>query len=219
MTSSGPGGPAKRAIDVLVAVVSLVVLSPLLVALAVVCRVRHGAPVLHRSQRAGFHEVPFTLLKVRTMDQRRGPDGAVLPDADRLTPLGARLRSYSLDEVPQLWNVLRGEMSLVGPRPLPVAYLERYSAEERRRHDVRPGLTGWAQVQGRNAIGWEERLALDVWYVDHRSLLLDLRILARTVGLVARREGISQAGESTMAELRPEQATGDESERWRMDRT
>jgi lipopolysaccharide/colanic/teichoic acid biosynthesis glycosyltransferase len=143
------------------------------------------------------------LIKFRTMTDARGPDGALLPDEERLTPLGRWLRSTSLDELPELWNVLRGDMSLVGPRPLPVTYLERYTPTEARRHEVRPGLTGWAQVNGRNGVNWDERLAMDVWYVDNRSPLLDLRILLRTVAVVLRRKGISGEGTATMRELRP----------------
>jgi lipopolysaccharide/colanic/teichoic acid biosynthesis glycosyltransferase len=192
---------------VLVAAVGLVLLSPLMVVLAAACRVRHGAPVLHRSLRVGRHDRPFTLYKLRSMTDERGSDGRLLADAERLTPLGRSLRSLSLDEVPQLWNVLRGDMSLVGPRPLPVEYLPRYTPAERRRHEVRPGITGWAQVSGRNAVDWDDRLALDVWYVDHRSVWLDLRILARTARAVVRREGISGGDEATMAVLRPHLAT------------
>jgi sugar transferase EpsL len=202
------GGAGQRVVDLGASTVLLVLLSPVLLVLAVVSRLVQGAPVLHRDQRAGLHERPFTLLKLRTMTDERDADGVRLPDAERLTRLGRRLRSTSLDELPQLWNVLRGDMSLVGPRPLPTAYLPRYTAEERRRHEVRPGITGWAQVHGRNALAWDERLALDVWYVDHRSPRLDARILARTVGQVVRREGISATGEATMGELRPERAEG-----------
>jgi lipopolysaccharide/colanic/teichoic acid biosynthesis glycosyltransferase len=159
--------------------------------------------VLFRQARLGRAEVPFTLVKLRTMTDATGPDGVLLPDGDRLTPLGRFLRSTSLDELPELWNVLRGEMSLVGPRPLPVTYRHRYTVAERRRHELRPGITGWAQVNGRNALAWDERLALDVWYVDHRSTRLDLQILVRTLLAVVRRGGISAEGEATMAELRP----------------
>jgi len=203
----------KRAIDVVLAAVALVLLSPLLVVLALLVRIRLGSPALFQQQRAGLGGQPFTLLKLRTMTDGRDPSGAVLPDDQRLTPLGARLRSLSLDELPELWNVLKGDMSLVGPRPLPTAYLPRYTPEERRRHDVRPGLTGWAQVNGRNAVGWDERLAMDVWYVDHRSLWLDLRIIVKSIGAVVARSGINADGEATMAELRPElgspRSTGD----------
>ena len=188
----------------LLAAVAFVVLSPVMAVIAVLVRVRLGAPVLFRQERAGVGGRPFTILKFRTMTDARDPaTGALLPDEQRLTPFGRMLRSTSLDELPELWNVVRGDMALVGPRPLPVRYLERYTDEERRRHDVRPGLTGWAQVHGRNAVGWDERLALDVWYVEHRSVWLDLRILLRTASLVLRRHGINEEGSATMQELRP----------------
>jgi sugar transferase EpsL len=193
----------KRGIDLVVASVALILLSPVIGALAVVVRWRHGTPVFFAQERAGRHGRTFVLHKFRTMTDARGPDGAPLPDGQRLTALGRWMRATSLDELPELWNVVRGEMSLVGPRPLPVAYLGRYTAEEARRHAVRPGLTGWAQVNGRNRIGWDERLAMDVWYVDHRSLALDLRILERTVATVVRRDGINGEGAATMHELRP----------------
>jgi sugar transferase EpsL len=200
--------PVKRVIDVAGAGAGLIVLSPVLGAVAVAVRLRHGRPVIYRSTRAGQHEQPFSLLKFRTMTDARGPDGVPLPDAERLTPLGVWLRSYSLDELPQLWNVVRGDMSLVGPRPLPVAYLRRYRPEERRRHHVRPGITGWAQVKGRNSVDWDERLALDAWYAEHRSLRLDLAILARTFGIVLRREGITGADHATMPDLPVDHALG-----------
>lgn len=193
--------PAKRALDVVVASAGLVVLAPVLVALAVLIRVRLGAPVLFRQARAGLGGRTFELVKFRSMTDERGPDGTLLPDADRLTSLGAWLRRTSLDELPELWCVRRGDMSLVGPRPLPITYLDRYTPEQVRRHEVMPGLTGWAQVNGRNSTSWDERLAMDVWYVDHRSLLLDLRILVRTVAVVLRGAGVSAEGEATMAEL------------------
>jgi lipopolysaccharide/colanic/teichoic acid biosynthesis glycosyltransferase len=206
MSRRSPGAVCKRGFDLSVSAVLLVVLSPLLLVLAIVSRLAQGAPLLYRDERAGLDERPFTLVKLRTMTGKRDAGGALLPDADRLTRVGRALRSASLDELPQLWNVVRGDMSLVGPRPLPTAYLPRYTADEHRRHDVRPGITGWAQVHGRNAVAWDERLALDVWYVDHRSLAVDARILVRTVGQVVRRQGISAAGEATMGELRPELA-------------
>jgi sugar transferase EpsL len=188
----------------LVALSSLIVLSPLLTVIALLVRLRLGSPVLFRQERLGLGGRPFVLVKFRTMTDDVDPaTGSPLPDDERLTALGRWLRATSLDELPELWNVVRGDMALVGPRPLPIRYLDRYSAEERRRHEVRPGLTGWAQVNGRNAVGWDDRLAMDVWYVDHRSLLLDLRILWRTVRLVLRREGISGEGTDTMPELRP----------------
>jgi lipopolysaccharide/colanic/teichoic acid biosynthesis glycosyltransferase len=192
----------KRVFDLVVALVLLVVLAPLLAVLAVLVRVKLGSPVLFRQLRPGRGGRLFTLVKFRTMTDARGPDGVWLPDAQRLTPFGRWLRATSLDELPELWNVLRGDMSLVGPRPLLVAYLDRYTPEQARRHEVRPGLTGWAQINGRNATSWEERFRLDVWYVDHRSMLLDLCILARTVGAVLRRQGISAPGEATMGEFR-----------------
>jgi lipopolysaccharide/colanic/teichoic acid biosynthesis glycosyltransferase len=191
----------KRAIDVVVAAVGLVVLSPVLAVLAVLVRVRLGSPVLFRQERAGLHGQPFTLAKLRTMTDERGAGGELLPDAERLTPFGAFLRSTSLDELPELVHVLRGEMSLVGPRPLPSAYLDRYSARQARRHEVRPGITGWAQVNGRNTAGWPERLEMDVWYVEHRSLLLDLKILWRTLRVVVAREGVAEDGHVTMTEF------------------
>jgi len=215
----GAAGVAKRGLDVVGAAVGLLMLSPVLIVVALCCRVRQGPPMLHPGRRAGWREQPFSLLKFRTMTDARDADGALLPDAERLTPLGRRMRRTSLDELPQLWNVLKGEMSLVGPRPLPVAYLDRYTGEERRRHDVRPGVTGWAQVNGRNAVDWDERLAFDVWYVEHRTFGLDLRILVRTVGQVLRRQGISGLGQVTMGELRPELAAGPASLAWTRDRT
>jgi sugar transferase EpsL len=191
----------KRAFDVVVAGAALIVLSPVLVIVALLVRLRLGSPVLFRQERAGLHGRPFTLAKFRTMTDERGADGALLPDADRLPPFGAFLRSTSLDELPELVHVLRGEMSLVGPRPLPTAYLERYSERQARRHEVPPGITGWAQVNGRNTAGWPERLEMDVWYVEHRTLLLDLRILWRTLRVVLGREGVAEDGQATMTEF------------------
>lgn len=189
---------AKRALDVAVAGSALLVLSPLLAVVALAIRAQMGAPVLFRQVRPGRHGRPFTIAKFRTMCDATDAGGVPLPDAERLTALGRLLRGTSLDEVPQLWNVLRGEMSLVGPRPLLMEYLPLYSPRQARRHEVRPGITGWAQVNGRNALSWEERFELDVWYVENRSLLLDLRILLLTVRKVLRREGISQEGHVTM---------------------
>jgi len=170
-----------------------------LIALAV--RLRLGVPVLFRQRRPGLHGQPFTLLKFRTMTGARDAAGNLLPDAERLTPLGRFLRATSLDELPELLNVLKGEMSLVGPRPLLLEYLTRYTPEQARRHDVRPGITGWAQVNGRNALSWEHKFALDVWYVDHVSLGLDLKILVLTALRVLARQGISQPGHATMEEF------------------
>jgi lipopolysaccharide/colanic/teichoic acid biosynthesis glycosyltransferase len=193
--------PIKRVIDVVVAGVALVVLAPLLAVVAVAVRFRLGSPVLFRQRRSGRHGAPIDVVKFRSMTDARTPDGTLLDDADRLTPFGARLRSTSLDELPQLWNVLRGDMSLVGPRPLPPAYDDRYSPEQRRRLDATPGITGWAQVQGRNALDWPTKLAHDVWYVDHASLRLDLTIVGRTLRAVVTRNGVSSDGHATMPEF------------------
>jgi len=193
---------AKRAFDVVVAGVGLALLSPVLAVIALLVRVRMGRPVLFSQRRPGLHGELFTLRKFRTMTDERGPAGELLPDDQRLTRIGCFLRSSSLDELPELWNVLVGDMSLVGPRPLLPEYLELYSSEQARRHDVRPGITGLAQVEGRNAASWEERLALDVWYVDHHTLWLDLKILARTVLTVLTRQGISEPGHATKDRFR-----------------
>jgi lipopolysaccharide/colanic/teichoic acid biosynthesis glycosyltransferase len=188
-------------LDVIVAGTLLIVLAPLLAVIALLVRLRLGAPALFRQQRPGRDDQPFTLCKFRTMTDARDGAGRLQPDAARLTPFGRFLRRASLDELPELINVLRGEMSLVGPRPLLMQYLDRYTPAQRRRHAVRPGLTGWAQVHGRNTLSWEERFALDVWYVDHLSLGLDLRILGLTLGKVLRGEGISLEGHATMPEF------------------
>jgi lipopolysaccharide/colanic/teichoic acid biosynthesis glycosyltransferase len=193
----------KRAADLLGAGLALVVLFPVLVAVAVVVRWTAGRPILFGQERAGRNGRPFTVWKFRTMTDARDDAGRPRPDAERLTATGRWLRSSSLDELPELWNVIRGDMSLIGPRPLPVEYLPRYSTLEARRHELLPGITGWAQVNGRNEVDWDHRLAMDVWYVDHRSLLLDVRILAKTVVAVVTREGVSGAGTETMTELRP----------------
>lgn len=187
----------KRPMDVVGAGLGLLVLSPVLLVLAVLVRVRLGAPVLFRQARPGLHSAPFILHKFRTMTEDRGPGGELLPDEQRLTSFGRWLRRTSLDELPELWDVLRGEMSLVGPRPLLLEYVERYTPRQATRHRVRPGITGWAQVNGRNALDWDERLEADAWYVEHASLLLDLRILWRTLRIVLRREGISSPGHAT----------------------
>lgn len=189
---------AKRSLDVLLAGTTFLLLALPLLFLACLVRVRLGSPVLFRQVRPGLNGQPFMMVKFRTMTDERGEDGELLPDAQRLTAFGRFLRASSLDELPELWNVLRGEMSLVGPRPLLMEYLPLYSPEQARRHEVRPGITGWAQVNGRNAVSWEERFKLDVWYVDHSSLWLDLRILLLTVRKVIVREGISAQGEATM---------------------
>ncbi|TBW37313.1 sugar transferase [Azotobacter chroococcum] len=189
----------KRLFDLLVATTALLLLAPLLLVLAWLVRRRIGAPVLFRQLRPGLHGRPFELLKFRSMREALDERGRPLPDAERLTPFGRFLRASSLDELPELWNVLRGDMSLVGPRPLLMEYLPLYTPEQARRHAVRPGITGWAQVNGRNALSWEEKFRLDVWYVDHRSFRLDLRILLLTLKRVLAREGINAEGEATMA--------------------
>jgi lipopolysaccharide/colanic/teichoic acid biosynthesis glycosyltransferase len=188
----------KRLLDIAVAASALVVLAPVIALVALLVRLRMGSPILFRQMRPGYRAVPFEVLKFRTMRDACDVDGCPLPDGDRLTPLGGFLRRMSLDELPQLWNVLRGEMSLVGPRPFLLDYLEVYSPEQMRRHDVKPGITGLAQVRGRNALGWDEKFACDVWYADNWSLWLDLRILAATAMIVVRRQGISGAGVATM---------------------
>lgn len=187
----------KRLIDLLGSVLGLIVSAPLMALLGAVVRSRLGSPALFRQTRPGLNAEPFELVKFRTMTDERDADGELLPDDQRLAPFGAWLRSSSLDELPELWNVVRGDMSLVGPRPLLMEYVPRYSPRQARRHEVRPGITGWAQVNGRNAPDWEERLEMDVWYVDNRTFLLDLRILGRTLVAVVRREGISREGHAT----------------------
>lgn len=196
----------KRFLDVLLSLVALVLLSPLLVALALLVRQKLGSPVLFRQERAGQNGKIFCLVKFRTMTDARDSEGQLLPDAVRLTKFGRFLRSSSLDELPELVNVIRGEMSLVGPRPLLVRYLPRYSPEQARRHEVPPGLTGWAQVNGRNAVNWPDRFRMDVWYVDNWSLWLDARILLMTVKKVVVRDGISAEGSATMTEFEGSEA-------------
>ena len=191
----------KRTFDILVSLAALLLLWPVLLVLGVLVRVKLGPPALFRQQRPGLHGRPFTMLKFRTMTDARDTQGNLLPDGERLSSFGRSLRSTSLDELPELINVVAGDMSLVGPRPLLMRYLDRYTPEQMRRHEVRPGITGWAQVNGRNAITWDQKFALDIWYVDHHSLRLDLRIIWLTVRNVLRREGISQAGEATMEEF------------------
>jgi lipopolysaccharide/colanic/teichoic acid biosynthesis glycosyltransferase len=200
----------KRALDVTAAAAGLLALSPVLGLTALAVRLAVGSPVLFRQVRPGLHGRPFTMVKFRTMRDATDAAGNPLPDEERLTRVGRFLRSTSLDELPELWNVLRGEMSLVGPRPLLMEYLPLYTPEQARRHEVRPGLTGWAQVNGRNAIGWEEKFRLDVWYVDNRSTRLDLKILLLTLRKVFVREGISQQGKATMARFQgtPRPAAG-----------
>jgi sugar transferase EpsL len=200
--NESPGIPlSKRLFDLLLTIPGVVIISPLLLVVSVLVRIYHGSPVLFRQGRPGYKTRLFTVYKFRTMTDERDSEGNLLPDAERLTPLGRLLRGTSLDELPSLINVLRGEMSLVGPRPLLLQYLTRYSAEQTRRHEVLPGITGWAQVNGRNALTWEDKFRFDVWYVDHWSLWLDIKILALTFWKVIRREGISQEGHATAAEF------------------
>jgi lipopolysaccharide/colanic/teichoic acid biosynthesis glycosyltransferase len=196
----------KRLFDFILALCGLLALALPLLVLTWLVRRKLGSPVFFRQVRPGLHGKPFRMVKFRTMTDARGPDGQLLPDAERLTPFGHWLRATSLDELPELWNVLRGEMSLVGPRPLLMEYLPLYSPEQARRHEVRPGITGWAQVNGRNAISWAEKFALDVWYVDHHSLWLDVRIVWLTVRKVLVRDGISAAGEATMPRFEGDKA-------------
>jgi len=188
----------KRAFDIFVSALALVLAAPLLAILALLVRAKLGAPVFFVQMRPGLRGALFPLRKFRSMTDRRDANGALLDDARRLTPFGRWLRATSLDELPELWSVLIGDMSLVGPRPLLPDYLPLYSAEQARRHEVKPGLTGWAQVNGRNALSWEEKFRLDIWYVDHQSFLLDLKILALTLGKILTREGIAHDGEATM---------------------
>ena len=192
---------SKRLFDLIAVGVGMIFALPVMGVVALLVRLKLGRPVLFRQQRPGLNGEIFTLCKFRTMRDAVDREGKALPDAERLTPFGRKLRSTSLDELPELFSVLSGKMSLVGPRPLLVRYLDRYSPEQMRRHEMRPGITGWAQVNGRNALSWEEKFALDVWYVDHWSFWLDLRILWRTVWNVVRREGISGGGEATMREF------------------
>lgn len=191
----------KRLLDITLSAAALILLSPLLVLVALLVARNLGRPVLFRQVRPGLHGKPFTILKFRTMRDATDEHGNRLPDSERLTPFGSRLRSSSLDELPELINVLRGDMSLVGPRPLIMAYLDRYSERQARRNEVRPGITGWAQVNGRNAVGWDERFEMDVWYVDNRNLWLDARILWLTVLTVLKRDGVSAEGHATMPEF------------------
>lgn len=193
----------KRGFDISAVTLSAPLWLPLLLILALLVRLKLGSPVFFRQKRPGYQEAIFELIKFRTMTDDRDINGDLLPDAVRLTPFGRWLRSTSLDELPELLNVLKGEMSLVGPRPLLVKYLSRYNPQQRRRHEVPPGLTGWVQVNGRNALNWEQKFEFDIWYVDHQSFWLDLQILFRTVWQVASRQGISSPGDATMPEFNP----------------
>ena len=191
----------KRIFDLILAQLLLILLAPVMVVLALLVRIVIGKPVLFRQQRPGLNGQPFILYKFRTMTDQRDKDGKLMPDLVRLTALGQKMRKYSLDELPQLLNILRGDLSFVGPRPLLMEYLERYSERQARRHEVKPGITGWAQVNGRNAISWEEKFELDVWYVDNRNFLLDLKILWLTALKVIKAEGISGEGLVTMSKF------------------
>ncbi len=191
----------KRCFDVLLSLVLLIILSPIIAALFLLVRTKLGSPALFKQKRPGQHGELFLLYKFRSMTDKKDKAGVLLPDQDRLTSFGKLLRKTSLDELPELYNILKGDMSFVGPRPLLVQYLTRYNEEQARRHEMKPGLTGWAQVNGRNAISWEEKFRLDVWYVDHWSLWLDVRILFRTFTTVFKRTGISAEGEATMHEF------------------
>ena len=192
----------KRAIDILGAGLAVVLLSPVLLVSALIVAVRLGRPVLFKQKRAGYGSRPFNVLKFRSMTDARDPDGALRPESERLTPLGVFLRESSIDELPSLLNVLKGEMSLIGPRPFIYDYVELYTPEQARRHDVRPGITGWAQVNGRNALSWEEKFRLDVWYVDNVSLWLDIKIVFLTLKKLIHRDGISAPGSATMERFR-----------------
>jgi lipopolysaccharide/colanic/teichoic acid biosynthesis glycosyltransferase len=191
----------KRMLDILASFFGIVILSPVLLVLWICVRQKLGSPAIFRQERPGKSGRVFTMYKFRSMTDDRNSEGELLPDEERLTPFGVMLRRTSLDELPELFNILRGDMSVIGPRPLLVRYLPRYSDFQARRHEVRPGLTGWAQVNGRNAIGWGEKFKLDVWYVDHVSFALDVRVFILTVRAVLKREGISQEGQATMGEF------------------
>lgn len=198
----------KRFCDIFVSACGLFLLLPVIILVSWQIRRKLGSPVLFRQIRPGLHRKPFEIIKFRTMREAVDAHGKPLPDAERLSSFGRFLRSTSLDELPELWNVLRGDMSLVGPRPLLMEYLPLYTPEQARRHEIKPGITGWAQIHGRNTLSWEEKFALDVWYVDHRSLWLDLKILVLTIKKVVVREGISAQGEATMPKFTGTNSTG-----------
>lgn len=200
----------KRLFDLLLTIPALIVLSPVLLVVALLVRWKHGAPVLFAQQRPGLHGEPFMIYKFRTMTSERDKNGKLLPESQRITGLGNILRKSSLDELPELYNVIRGEMSLVGPRPLRMRYLERYNPEQARRHEVKPGITGWAQINGRNGLSWEEKFELDVWYVDHMKYALDLTILWNTIWKVLNREDINASEQVPMPEFRGTQMTNDD---------
>lgn len=192
----------KRLFDLLVAAIGLILLLPFIIVIAIAIRMNLGSPILFRQTRPGLNTNSFKMIKFRTMRDAKDANGNLLPDAERLTKFGSFLRASSLDELPELWNVLKGDMSLVGPRPLLMEYVDLYTPEQARRHDVRPGLTGWAQVNGRNAISWEDKFKLDVWYVDNQSLWLDIKILFMTIKKVFIREGISADGHATIEKFK-----------------
>jgi len=191
----------KRLFDLILTIPALLLLWPVLLITAILVRTRLGSPVLFRQSRPGLNGKPFEIIKFRTMRDANSPDGTPLPDCDRLTPFGRFLRSTSLDELPELINVLKGEMSLVGPRPLLMQYLERYSPFQARRHEVKPGITGWAQVNGRNAISWDDKFSLDVWYIDNQSVILDVKIIWLTIGSILKPDDVCQPGHATMEEF------------------
>lgn len=199
---------SKRLFDLFLCLTALILLLPVLIVVTFFVRFQLGSPVFFKQMRPGFHGRPFAIYKIRTMTDTRAVNDALLPDAERLTRFGRFLRATSLDELPELLNVLKGDMSLVGPRPLLMQYLERYTPAQARRHEVKPGITGWAQVNGRNAITWEEKFKLDVWYVDNRSFLLDMKIIFMTIWKIFKREGISQPGQATMEEFNPQKDFG-----------
>ncbi len=192
----------KRLVDLGLTLPALILFFPLLILISFLVRIKLGPPTLFRQQRPGLYGKPFTIYKFQTMSNAYDSEGHLLPDEERLPPMGRFLRSTSLDELPEIFNVLKGDMSLVGPRPLLMQYLDRYTPEQKRRHEAKPGITGWAQVNGRNAVSWEEKFALDVWYVDNRSLWLDLKILALTIWKTMKREGINQPGQVTAEEFK-----------------
>jgi len=196
----------KRVMDILLSIICLILFLPIMILIAILIYLNMGSPVIFRQLRPGFHGKPFYIYKFRTMKDLRDENGNLLPDEQRLTRFGAFLRSTSLDELPELINVLKGDMSLVGPRPLPTRYLPRYNEFQMRRHEVKPGITGWTQVKGRNSLSWEEKFKLDVWYVDHWSILLDLYIIVLTIWKVLKHEGISAEGHVTMPEFKGDEA-------------
>ena len=193
----------KRLFDLIICISALIILTPIIITVAVLIVLVIGFPILYRQTRPGYLGTPFTILKFRTMSFKYNDNGGILPDDQRLRKFGKFLRSTSIDELPEIWNVIKGDMSIVGPRPLLMQYLDRYTPEQLRRHEVRPGITGWAQINGRNAITWEEKFKLDVWYVDNQSFLLDLKIIFLTIWKIIRRDGINQPGQATMEEFFP----------------